>query len=331
MDNINEYIHVIGLILLGLILIIVVIYFYNNVINKHTDIVEKYVANVPTKGSAEIDSTNTYYNDDDFNMYNGNELTTFETEDGDGVINLRKCQIYFTGEPNDELAYKLQWFVINENIINDGIVKYPEKFVKLDSYKYSNLYNLFTEIVNDETIGPEALSKLDSRISTKAKKSNKLKVFGFKFGENYSFVKQRGVLYGYQIGKIYFEEKPISIYNYINVEGKNGKQYYFMPYISKNDHIINKCRYDNTNKKYEKACGYIFEDGWKEIASTSIKNADGTYKTSVYPKKIYNQGYTKYDNKNHPELQNYMTSCFKTKNEDGTKISFKYDNNGLLK
>jgi hypothetical protein len=329
MDNINEYIHVIGLIFLGLLLIIVVIYFYNNVINKHTDIVEKYASIVNTKGSAEMDETNNYYNNNDFNTYNGDEITTFETDDGDGLINLRRCQVYFTGEPNDKIAYKLQWFVINENIINDGIVKYPEKFVKLDNYKYSNLHNLFTEIVNDETIGPEALSKLDNKISTKYKKSNKLKVFGFKFGENLSFVKQRGVLYGYQIN--YLEKKPISIYNYINVEGKNGKQYYFMPYISKNDKIINKCRYDNTNKKYEKACGYIFEDGWKEIASTSIKNADGTYTTSVYPKKIYNQGYTKYDNKNHPELQNLMTSCFKTKNEDGTKISFKYDNNGLLK
>ena len=96
-----------------------------------------------------------------------------------------------------------------------------------------------------------------------------------------------------------------------------------MPFISKNDRIINRCRYDKTKEPYEKACGYIFEDGWREIASTSIKNADGTYKTSVYPKKIYNQGYTKYDNIN-PESQNYMTSCFKTKNEDGTKISFKY-------
>lgn len=328
MDNINEYIHIIGLILLGLILIIVVIYFYNNVLNKHTDIVEKYAANVPTKGSAEMDETNNYYKDDDFNTYNGDELTTFETKHGDGIINLRRCQVYFTGEPNDEIAFGLQWLVINERVINDGNVKYPEKFARLDN-KYDELYNLFTEIVNDETISPEALSKLDNTKNTTSKNSDKLKVYGFKFGANSNFVTARGVLYGYQIN--YLEQKPVSIYNYINVTNKNGKEYYFMPFISKNDRIINRCRYDKTKEPYEKACGYIFEDGWREIASTSIKNADGTYKTSVYPKKIYNQGYTKYDNKNHPELQNYMTSCFKTKNEDGTKISFKYDNNGLLK
>ena len=328
MDNINEYIHVIGLIFLGLLLIIVVIYFYNNVINKHTDIVEKYATIVNTKGSAEMDETNNYYNDNDFNTYNGDELTTFETDDGDGLINLRRCQVYFTGEPNDEIAFKLMWLVINEKVVKDGIIKYPKKFARLDDNKYDALYNLFREIANDETIGPEALSKLDNTKNARSKKSDKLKVYGFKFGEDSTFVKDRGVLYGYQIN--YLEKKPISIYNYINITGKNGKEYYFMPFISKNDHIINKCRYDNTNKKYEKACGYIFEDGWREIASTRIKNADGTYKTSVYPKKIYNQGYTKYDNTN-PELQNLMTSCFKTKNEDGTKISFKYDNNGLLK
>ena len=327
MDNINEYIHIIGIILLGLILIIVVIYFYNNVLNKHTDIVEKYAAIVHTKGSAEMDETNNYYKENDFNTYNGDELTTFETEDGDNVINLRHCQVYFTGEPNDELANGLLWLVISERVINDGNVKYPEKFARLDS-KYDELYNLFTEIVNDETISPEALSKLDNTKGRISKNSDKLNVYGYKFDANSNSAKESGVLYGYQIK--YSEQKPISIYNYINVTNKNGKEYYFMPYMSENDVILDKCRNDRTKESYEKACGYIFEDGWKEIASTSIKNADGTYKTSIYPKKIYNQGYTKYDNIN-PELQNYMTSCFKTKNEDGTKISFKYDNNGLLK
>ena len=162
MDNINEYIHVIGLIFLGLLLIIVVIYFYNNVINKHTDIVEKYATIVNTKGSAEMDETNNYYNDNDFNTYNGDELTTFETDDGDGLINLRRCQVYFTGEPNDEIAFKLMWLVINEKVVKDGIIKYPKKFARLDDNKYDALYNLFREIANDETIGPEALSKLDN-------------------------------------------------------------------------------------------------------------------------------------------------------------------------
>ena len=322
MDNINEYIHIIGLILLGLIFIIVVIYFYNNVLNKHTDIVEKYAI-----GSAEMDETNSYYKDNDFNTYYGDELTTFETEDSGDVISLRPCQVYFTGEPNDELAFGLYWLVINERVINDGNIKYPEKFARLDN-KYDELYNLFTEIVNDETISPEALSKLDNTKNTTSKKSDKLKVYGVKFGANSNFVAARGVLYGYHIN--YLEQKPVSIYNYINVTNKNGKEYYFMPFISKNDDILYKCMVDKTKEPYEKACGYIFEDGWSEIESTNIKNSDGTYKISVYPKKIYNQGYTKYDNKN-PELQNYMTSCFKTKNEDGTKISFKYDSNGLLK
>jgi len=42
MDNMNDNMHFIGILLLSFILIVVIIYFYRNVMQKHCDIVEKF-------------------------------------------------------------------------------------------------------------------------------------------------------------------------------------------------------------------------------------------------------------------------------------------------
>lgn len=42
MDNMNDNMHFIGILLLSFILIVVIIYFYRNVMQKHYDIVEKF-------------------------------------------------------------------------------------------------------------------------------------------------------------------------------------------------------------------------------------------------------------------------------------------------
>jgi len=48
-ENMNDNIHLICILLLSFILIVVIIYFYRNVMQKHCDIVENFVLNTKNK------------------------------------------------------------------------------------------------------------------------------------------------------------------------------------------------------------------------------------------------------------------------------------------
>lgn len=350
MDNINEYIHIIGLILLGLILIIVVIYFYNNVLNKHTDIVEKYVARETLE--AHIDTTSNYGvsgaggADSIFNTHTSSEMDTYEI-DKNNKIYLRQCAIYFTGEEDESIADGTYWLLIDENVINDNKVKYPEKYIKLDEKKFSILYNLIKGHFanqNEEIkyiTNPEIPNNTNTILSHRDNTNqmiivkNSLKIYN-------NELRKGNLTYKYLVGFFrdhkdpeykflnsklnnLFDNNPITMYNYLEIDF-NGKKYFFLPAQTKNTFIASKCD-RNLGEDTENTCGYKFEDDWHEINYTTSKNIDGNIVQTKYPHKIYNQGYTNYNKEN---SQNMMKTCFK-KTNNGKAIKFKYDNSGVLK
>lgn len=349
MDNINEYIHVIGLILLGLILIIVVIYFYNNVINKHTDIVEKYVS--LKRQDARIDETSNYgvsaANEIDsiFNTHTSSELDTYEIDENNKIY-LRQCAVYFTGEANESIADGTYWLLIDENVINDNKVKYPEKYIKLDENKFSILYNLIkghfanqNKEIKDIT-NPEIPNNTNTILSHRDNTNqmiivkNSLKLYNDQLREGrltYKYLvvffrDNRDPEYKFSNGKLndLFDNNPITMYNYLEIDF-NGKKYFFLPAQTKNTFIARECD-RNLSKDEEHTCGYKFKDDWYEINYTTSKNIDGNIIQTKYPHKIYNQGYTNYNKEN---SQNMMKTCFR-KTNNGKDIKFKYGYGGVI-
>ena len=82
----------------------------------------------------------------------------------------------------------------------------------------------------------------------------------------------------------------------------------------------NKCDDDYKSEK-SSTCKYEFKDDWKEIDTIKIGE-----KTNFYPKKIYNQSYTKTDINNHE----VMAQCVKKFDESGTDKRYIYKNNELI-
>jgi hypothetical protein len=82
----------------------------------------------------------------------------------------------------------------------------------------------------------------------------------------------------------------------------------------------NSCDADYANNP-SNTCKYVFKDDWKEI--DTIKIAD---KSNTYPKKIYNQSYTKNNIVNHGE----MAQCVKKFDSDRDR-RYIYRNNELIK
>ena len=342
MDNINEYIHVIGLIFLGLLLIIVVIYFYNNVINKHTNIVEKYA--ISSSAKASIDEISDYglnAEDGTFNTHTNSELKTYEIDEHNKIY-LRQCAVYFTGE-QDEIAYGRYWLLIDENIIDNAKVKGYGNFAKLDETKFSLLYNLIygyfsNQDENNHITDPSIPNNSDSR-KVYHDKVNKVIIAKESLQEyrkrmrdgnktfKYILAFDNYLDYSFKNSEInnLFSSNVITMYNYLEIDFK-GKKYYFLPAETKNEIIVKKC---NENLEYDDqhTCGYKFKDDWLEIDHTTSKDKNGNIIKTEYPYKIYNQGYTNYDKEN---SQNMMKTCFKS-TENGRAIKFKYDNNGLLK
>ena len=350
MDNINEYIHIIGLILLGLILIIVVIYFYNNVLNKHTDIVEKYVARETLE--AHIDTTSNYGvsgaggADSIFNTHTSSEMDTYEI-DKNNKIYLRQCAIYFTGEEDESIADTTIWLLIDEDKINDAKIKGYGNFAKLEEKKFSILYNLIKghfanqdKEIKDIT-NPEIPNNTNTILSHRDNTNqmiivkNSLKIYNNELRKGNLTYKYLVVFfrdnydpeYKFLNGELndLFDNNPITMYNYLEIDF-NGKKYFFLPARTKNAFIARECD-RNLSKDPQHTCGYKFKDDWHEINYTTSKNIDGNIIQTKYPHKIYNQGYTNYDKEN---SQNMMKTCFKT-TENGKAIKFKYDNNGVLK
>lgn len=350
MDNINEYIHIIGLILLGLILIIVVIYFYNNVLNKHTDIVEKYVARETQ--DARIDTTSNYGvsgaggADSIFNTHTSSEMDTYEIDENNKIY-LRQCAVYFTGEANESIADGTYWLLIDENVINDAKIKGYGNFAKLEEKKFSILYNLIkghfanqdkeTKDITNPEIPNNTNTILSHRDNTNQMiiVKNSLKIYNNELRKGNLTYKYLVVFfrdnydpeYKFLNGELndLFDNNPITMYNYLEIDF-NGKKYFFLPAQTKNTFIKERCDI-KLSKDPQHTCGYKFEDEWNEINYTTSKNIDGNIIQTKYPHKIYNQGYTNYDKEN---SQNMMKTCFKT-TKNGKAIKFKYDNNGVLK
>ena len=82
----------------------------------------------------------------------------------------------------------------------------------------------------------------------------------------------------------------------------------------------NKCDDDYKSEK-SSTCKYEFKDDWKEIDTIKIGE-----NTNFYPKKIYNQSYTKTDINNHE----VMAQCVKKFDESGTDKRYVYKNNELI-
>ena len=121
MDNMNDNMHLIGILLLSFILIVVIIYFYTNVMQKHCDIVEEFVS------KAQINEGNDYgagYTD--YSEINSLDKNTIENN----LIQTRKCQVYFVGAKDRNKAYPLLWREINSDQIS--------KYVLLDNSQLSN-------------------------------------------------------------------------------------------------------------------------------------------------------------------------------------------------
>lgn len=93
MDNINDNIHLISVFILSLLLIIVIIYFYKNIMQKHCDIIDKFSEE---QDEAIINDKNNYGN----GHTSGSESLDKKTINGN--ITLRPCQLYFVGEEQQE-------------------------------------------------------------------------------------------------------------------------------------------------------------------------------------------------------------------------------------
>jgi hypothetical protein len=78
---------------------------------------------------------------------------------------------------------------------------------------------------------------------------------------------------------------------------------------------------DDYNSEKSSTCKYEFKDDWKEIDTIKIGE-----NTNFYPKKIYNQSYTKTDINNHAD----MAQCVKKFDESGTDKRYIYKNNELI-
>ena len=81
-----------------------------------------------------------------------------------------------------------------------------------------------------------------------------------------------------------------------------------------------KCDDDYKSEK-SSTCKYEFKDDWKEIDNIKIGE-----NTNFYPKKIYNQGYTKPDINNHE----VMAQCVKLFDDSGNDKRYIYKNNELI-
>ena len=142
MDNMNDNMHLIGILLLSFILIVVIIYFYRNVMQKHCDIVEEFVS------KAQINDGNDYgagYTD--YSEINSLDKNTIENN----LIQTRKCQVYFVGAKDRNKAYPLLWREINSDQIS--------KYILLDNSQLSNL--IFKNNTNLNRAGFVIIKKVD--------------------------------------------------------------------------------------------------------------------------------------------------------------------------
>jgi hypothetical protein len=127
MDNMNENIHLIGLLILSLLLIIVIIYFYKNIMQKHCDILEKYETNTVRDKSNNYKDT---YPAANYNLYKDLDKDTIQNSS----LKLRDCQVYFVGDSDRTKAYPLLWKEIQSSDIQDN-------YVLLNNGNLSNLIN----------------------------------------------------------------------------------------------------------------------------------------------------------------------------------------------
>jgi hypothetical protein len=135
MDNINENIHLIGVFILSLLLIIVIIYFYKNIMQKHCDIIEKYETNTA------MDKSNNYkdiYPEGNYKIFKDLDKETIQKSS----LELRDCQVYFVGDSDRTKAYPLLWKEIQSSDIQD-------------TYVLLNNSNLSTLINDAETVTSE--------------------------------------------------------------------------------------------------------------------------------------------------------------------------------
>ena len=149
-NNMNDNLHLIGIIFLSFILIVVIIYFYRNIIQKHCDIVEKYKDD-PDDYHANIDNSNNYGEGHNSGRI-GTEKTLLE-----GKITLRPCQVYFVGEEQQEDCDKYlnstckyeftdEWKEIDHITDEQGKPNYYPK--KIYNQNYTNINKI---INNSET------------------------------------------------------------------------------------------------------------------------------------------------------------------------------------
>ena len=137
MDNMNDNMHLIGILLLSFILIVVIIYFYRNVMQKHCDIVENYVTNTKIEDDYNYNADYT-----DYRTVGDLDKKTIQ----ENVLKLRDCQVYFVGDKDRLKAYPLIW-----KEISSGDVK--SKYILINNTTLSNLVDAGETITdNGETL-----------------------------------------------------------------------------------------------------------------------------------------------------------------------------------
>lgn len=244
MNNINDNIKFIGILLLSLILIITIGFFCKNVMNSHSNIIEKYGIHTA------MDLSNNYGRYYNFpNNYKPTDKKTLQ----DNNIKFRKCQVYFVGDNNRNRASPHLWRKID---------KIEENYVKLDmpmignALKYILTYSLNDKINKDYiALSANALNWLDSKYGNiKSKFNNELTIYSYvqdSDGNNYMPIKSNNEVIQDRCDKRYeIDNKNPCKYEYedgwMEIDEINGSKF--------DKKIYNKFYTNKIEQPYMKSC-----------------------------------------------------------------------------
>lgn len=244
MNSIKNNIKFIGILLLSFILIITIGFFCKNVMNSHSNIIEKYGIHTAK------DLSNNYGRSYNFpNNYNPTDKKTLQ----DNNIKFRKCQVYFVGDNNRNSASPYLWRKID---------KIEENYVKLDmpmignALKYILTYSLNDKINKDYIVlSANSLKWLNNKYGNiESTLKNELTIYSYvqdSDGNNYMPIKSNNELIQDQCDKRYeIDNKNPCKYEYedgwMEIDEINGSKF--------DKKIYNKSYTNKIEQPYMKSC-----------------------------------------------------------------------------